>query len=104
MRNPRKIGLTRKRDYPFSEVAILWDMSSRKPTVVLGILGPTLDGGSGPRRWDRWRPTVALCQHEDFVVSRFELLFGARHRDLAARVTKDIAQVSPETEVREVPF
>ena len=46
-----------------------------KPLVVLGRLGPTLDNGHGPQRWSRWRPTFALCQHPDLLVSRFELLF-----------------------------
>ncbi|HNB73519.1 MAG TPA: RNA repair transcriptional activator RtcR family protein, partial [Acidobacteriota bacterium] len=41
-------------------------------TVVIGLLGPTLDGGKGPTRWERWRPTVAVCQHENLLVHRFE--------------------------------
>ncbi|MBV1862365.1 MAG: hypothetical protein KUG77_28350, partial [Nannocystaceae bacterium] len=32
---------------------------SRK-TVVLSMLGSTLDKGTGRRRWNRWRPTVDL--------------------------------------------
>jgi transcriptional regulatory protein RtcR len=69
--------------------------------VVLGLLGSTLDRGTtGPQRWEHWRPSVALCQHEDLVVSRFELLFNAPHAGLAATVRDDIRHVSPETEVR----
>ncbi len=39
----------------------------------------------GPKRWERWRPTVALCQQEDLLVDRLELLYpplggGARRR------------------------
>lgn len=71
-----------------------------KKRVAIGFLGSTLDQGKNPDRWQRWRPTVALCQHEDFQIDRFELLHGRPHIALAARIEKDIAQVSPETEVR----
>ncbi|HSO33554.1 MAG TPA: RNA repair transcriptional activator RtcR [Labilithrix sp.] len=74
-------------------------MAARRKLVVLGLLGPTLDEGRGARRWDRWRPTVALAQHEDLVVDRLELLHGARHRALADVVTADIEHASPETTV-----
>jgi transcriptional regulatory protein RtcR len=72
---------------------------SRRKTVVVGLLGPTLDLGKQANRWDRWRPSVALCQHEDLRVDRFELLFQPRWTALARTVTEDIARVSPETEV-----
>jgi transcriptional regulatory protein RtcR len=71
-----------------------------KKTVVLSMLGTTLDSGKGPDRWERWRPTVALCQHEDFVVDRLELLYQKRFETLAARVMDDVKHVSPETDVR----
>ena len=70
-----------------------------KPTVVLGILGTTLDTGKGPKRWERWRPTVSLCQHEDFVVDRLELLHGRRASRLAEAIASDIEAISPETTV-----
>lgn len=72
---------------------------SRRPTVVLGILGTTLDTGKGPKRWERWRPTVSLCQHEDLLVDRLELLHDRRASRLAETVVEDIASVSPETRV-----
>jgi transcriptional regulatory protein RtcR len=71
-----------------------------KPVVVLGLLGSTLDSGAGPKRWGRWRPTVDVCRHEDLVVSRFELLHQRAWTSLAETIAADIAQVSPETEVR----
>jgi len=70
-----------------------------KPRVVIGFLGTTMDAGKD-NRWERWRPTVALCQHEDFVVDRLELIHDNHAATLAARITSDIAQVSPETQVR----
>lgn len=78
-------------------------MAARKsiprPTVVLGILGTTLDTGKGPKRWERWRPTVSLCQHEDLLVDRLELLHDQRASRLAETIIADIASVSPETRV-----
>ncbi|MGR9044521.1 MAG: RNA repair transcriptional activator RtcR [Gammaproteobacteria bacterium] len=70
-------------------------------TVAIGLLGTTLDNrGRGKKRWERWRPTVSLCQHEDLVIDRLELLFQSHFQDLADQVTGDIHSVSPETEVR----
>jgi transcriptional regulatory protein RtcR len=71
-----------------------------KQTVVLGLLGPSLDAGDAADRWSRWRPTVSLCQHEDFLVQRLELLYAPRHARLLQRLVEDIRLVSPETEVR----
>lgn len=78
--------------------------AKRKKQVVLGLLGPRLDSGVGSKRWGRWRPTVDLCRHEDFVVDRLELLYQPRFTDLGRVVADDIVQVSPETEVRLHPI
>ena len=69
-------------------------------TTIISMLGTNLDRrGRGAKRWSSWRPTVSLCQHEDFVVDRLDLLLEARYQSLADQVTQDIAQISPETEV-----
>ena len=71
-----------------------------KKTVAFGFLGTTLDyAGKGSQRWEKWRPTVALCQQPDLVIARLELLHDARNRSLGERIRNDIGQVSPETEV-----
>jgi transcriptional regulatory protein RtcR len=76
-------------------------MKSSRPVVVLGILGTLLDRGrAGSDRWQGWRPTVGICQHEDLLVSRFELFYEARDAKLADTVATDIGTVSPETSVR----
>jgi transcriptional regulatory protein RtcR len=68
--------------------------------VVISVLGTTLDTGRTEERWQKWRPTVALCQQPGLFIDRLELL-ADRHADaLADRVTKDIAQISPATDVR----
>ncbi|MGF2507767.1 RNA repair transcriptional activator RtcR, partial [Ralstonia pseudosolanacearum] len=72
-------------------------------TVAIGFVGTVLDyAGKGAQRWERWRPSVGLCQQEDLVIHRLELLHDARSRGLFERLRDDIAAVSPETEVRSV--
>jgi len=71
-----------------------------KKIVVIGFLGTQLDSGQGAGRWEKWRPTVSLTQHEDTLVHRLELIYTPMHAGLAQRVKQDIATVSPETEVR----
>jgi len=41
-----------------------------------------------------------VCQHEDLLVSRLELLHPKRFAQLAETIRTDISRVSPETEVR----
>jgi transcriptional regulatory protein RtcR len=77
---------------------------AKKKTVVFSILGTTLDLAKNKERWNRWRPTVALCQHEDLLVDRLELLRSNKYSVLSSSVARDVAVVSPETEVREVDF
>ena len=75
-------------------------MSDRR-TVAISLLGIQKDRPD--KRWDRWsqwRPTVAICQQEDFIVHRLELLAAPKDRPLADEVTTDIRQVAPETDVR----
>ena len=70
-------------------------------TIAISLLGTVLDQrGRGEKRWAKWRPTVSLCQQEDLIVDRMELVFQSRDQRLADFVTEDIQQVSPETEVR----
>ena len=73
-------------------------MNKRK--VVIGFLGSQLDGGLGAGRWDKWRPSVALMQHDDVLIDRFELLHDLRHKTLAAQVREDMICASPSTDVR----
>ena len=75
-------------------------MLVRSKLVVIGLVGSALDGGQGPGRWNKWRPTVDLVRHDDLIVARFELLHTSRERTLAQVVAEDMRSVSPETEVR----
>ena len=71
----------------------------KKQIVVIGFVGTQLDKGSGSARWERWRPTVAMTQHDDLVIDRFELLYNGKHLALVEQLQRDIASVSPETKV-----
>ena len=74
-------------------------------TVAIGLLGVSLDSaGRATSRWEKWRPTVSLCQQEDLLIDRLELLHPPKAEELAHAVKRDIASVSPETEVVLRPF
>ena len=70
-----------------------------KKIVVLGFVGTQLDSGKGSARWEKWRPSVALTQHEDVVIDRFELLCNRGYEGLVRQVIEDMGAVSPETQV-----
>lgn len=70
-----------------------------KNMVAIGLLGPILDQGGGRKRWERWRPSVSVCQHEDLLIRRYVLLYQRKYSRLMAQVKEDIRHVSPETEV-----
>ncbi len=69
-------------------------------TVAISLIGTVLDQrGRGKKRWDKWRPTISLCQQEDLLIDRMELVFQPHYQRLADLVTEDIQRVSPETDV-----
>lgn len=71
-----------------------------RKTVAFGFVGTVLDyAGRGSQRWSKWRPTLCLCQQESLVIDRLELLHDVRSRSLFETLKRDIASVSPETEV-----
>ncbi len=70
-----------------------------KQKVVIGFIGSQLDSGTSSSRWEKWRPTVSLTQHEDLIIHRMVLLYDCKYETLIQQVKTDIASVSPETEV-----
>ena len=70
-------------------------------TTVISVLGTVKDahGGSGPSRWDTWRPNIGLVQQEELPIDELHLILNREHMPLAERIKKDIASVSPETKV-----
>jgi transcriptional regulatory protein RtcR len=75
-----------------------------KKNVAIGLMGATLDMGKGPKRWERWRPTVDLCRHEELPIHRFELMYQRQYLNLAIQVQRDINVISPQTDVRMTPI
>ena len=73
-----------------------------KKKVVIGFIGSQLDAGQGAGRWEKWRPTVSLAQHEDTLIDRIELFYSRRFTTLAHILQDDIARASPQTQVNRV--
>ena len=73
-------------------------MSKRK-TITVSVLGSALDAPKGKDRWSTWRPTVAMCCHEELLVDELVLIHQKREKKLLASVVDDIASVSPETKI-----
>ncbi len=67
--------------------------------ILFSLLGTTLDKSFKQDRWERWRPSVAICQHEDLIIDKYHLVYPSNHLRLAERIIDDIKIVSPETEV-----
>ncbi|MBI3037864.1 sigma 54-interacting transcriptional regulator [bacterium] len=67
--------------------------------VVIGFLGSTLDNRGKGERWEKWRPSVSVCQHDDLLISRFHLIHGSKNSVLAKQIREDIISISPETTV-----
>ena len=73
-----------------------------KKNVIIGFYGNTKDRSvKGGERWERWRPTLSLFEHEDFLVDRFEMLLNGPLDESAVRLVSDIRNISPETEIVE---
>lgn len=71
-----------------------------KKKVLISLLGPKLDIGTNPTRWEKWRPSVAICQQENFMIDRYELLYQENFQLLADIVQQDIADISPHTKIQ----
>jgi transcriptional regulatory protein RtcR len=68
-------------------------------TIVFSFLGSQLDAAKGRGRWEKWRPNVGLCQHEDFIIDKLVLFYNQQYQTLLEQVVADIAFISPETVV-----
>lgn len=73
--------------------------------VLIGILGSRLDhGGLGKRRWQRWRPSIALLMHAALPIDEFLLLYLPEDEQLLSLTLEDMARVSPTTQVTALPI
>jgi transcriptional regulatory protein RtcR len=74
-----------------------------KKFAVIGFLGAKLDQPIqkfAEQRWSAWRPSVSICQQEDIVVDKYELLHAPNEEKLLNTVTGDIRSTSPETDLQ----
>jgi transcriptional regulatory protein RtcR len=79
-------------------VAVI-EMTRKK--VVLGFLGTKLDSGMTDKRWERWRPTVALFGHESFVPDALELLtVNGDYPLLVEKVSDDVRSLKADVDIR----
>lgn len=70
-----------------------------KRNIIISILGTTLDKASLKKRWNKWRPSVALCQQDDFEVHEYHLIHNSRSKNLLRTVVSDVNEVSPKTKI-----
>ncbi|GAB2704926.1 RNA repair transcriptional activator RtcR [Aliiglaciecola aliphaticivorans] len=71
-----------------------------RKNVMFAILGLVKDNkGRGAKRWQLWRPTISAVMQDDFQVDRLELMYEPSELNLARRISADVAEVSPATEV-----
>ena len=77
-----------------------------KKTCVIGFLGTVLDAGGNLKRWQRWRPSVNICQHEDLQIDRFDLIVEPRYGNIGRTVQQDIEslQENCDVQVHFMPF
>jgi transcriptional regulatory protein RtcR len=66
---------------------------------VIGFIGTQLDGITSPKRWEKWRPTVSLAQHDDLQIDRFELFHDKVFQQLANTIKADLLELSPQSKV-----
>lgn len=72
---------------------------------LIGFLGEQRDGrGFNKNRWNSYRPSVALCMHEDLSIDVFYLIYKVKHEGLMQLTKKDIEEISPKTSVVPVPM
>lgn len=78
-----------------------------KAKVVFGFLGQTMDKASKRRgryekRFSRWRPTVSLVQHSDYLpVSRLVLIYHPKDNELKDEIIADIESLAPHVEIEQ---
>ncbi|MCP4154808.1 MAG: AAA family ATPase, partial [bacterium] len=68
-------------------------------TIVIGLLGTSLDMGLGRGRWEYWRPSVGITMQDDLLVNEFHLLHSAKSSKLTELIGQDISTVSPGTKL-----
>lgn len=73
---------------------------------AIAILGTERDNrGFNDKRWEHWRPTIALCSQPDLPLDELLLLVPPQGQDrLIALTLQDLQTVSPQTKVIVCPL
>ena len=74
--------------------------------IVVSILGTTLDARRAEKeskRFETWRPSVALVMQENIRFDRYYLIYSRKFEHLKDIIVKDIEYCDPQIEVITVP-
>lgn len=67
--------------------------------MAIGFLGLRQDSGKGPKRWNKWRPSVSLALQPDLEFSKYYLIHHPDDVELAERIERDVLEKKPELKV-----
>lgn len=79
-------------------------MLSNRPCALIVLLDPDLDRGKKSKRWDRWRPALAVAQREEVRVARIDLLYDPVDQELADTIADDLAALRPGATIESHPL
>ena len=102
-------GVRARRFYPDQDKTIYMALCARRSRRLRHPRARRSTRGSGAARWERWRPTVALCQHEDLRRRPARAAASAQDApsspravadDIAARLARDRGRALDRVRVR----
>ena len=65
-------------------------------SVLISFLGTTLDRkGKYNNRWDKWRPSVGICQQKDILFDHYYILYPGNENRLCSLIVQDIKEINP---------
>ena len=67
---------------------------------LIAFLGVQKDNrGLDNRRWERFRPSVSICMHDDLVIDNYYIIYQGKFKRQLDFLAKDIKKVSPNTNI-----
>lgn len=65
---------------------------------LVAFLGVQQDSrGNTDSRWKKFRPSVAICMHEELTIDNYYIIYSKKFEYLLEMIIKDVAVVSPST-------
>ncbi len=86
---------------------IYFDMNIKKgKNVVISMLGSVLDAKAvgKPKRFEQWRPNVAIALNTELAIDQFEFVFDTAHQYMADSIKEDIKLVNPHIKINTYPI